>query len=122
MTNTKNGSNQGMVPEARAAMDRFKMEAAADLGVSAPTKESFTTYRLTQAPSAADRQAGWGFCTQYPMVQKAAPCYNGKNSGVRSRRRRGRICSGSDYFGMVFIFWRTTVCGSSSCSAMTAPC
>ena len=32
MTNTKNGSNQGMVPEARAAMDRFKMEAAADLG------------------------------------------------------------------------------------------
>ena len=25
MTNTKNGSNQGMVPEARAAMDRFKM-------------------------------------------------------------------------------------------------
>lgn len=33
MTNTKNGSNQGMVPEARAAMDRFKMEAAADLGV-----------------------------------------------------------------------------------------
>ncbi|RGC56145.1 small, acid-soluble spore protein, alpha/beta type [Agathobaculum butyriciproducens] len=31
MTNTKNGSNQGMVPEARAAMDRFKMEAAATL-------------------------------------------------------------------------------------------
>nr|WP_295949034.1 small, acid-soluble spore protein, alpha/beta type [uncultured Agathobaculum sp.] len=37
MTNTKNGSNQGMVPEARAAMDRFKMEAAADLDVSAPS-------------------------------------------------------------------------------------
>ena len=36
MTNTKNGSNQGMVPEARAAMDRFKMEAAADLGVYSP--------------------------------------------------------------------------------------
>lgn len=34
MTNTKNGSNQGMVPEARAAMDRFKMEAAAEVGVS----------------------------------------------------------------------------------------
>ena len=34
MTNTKNGSNQGMVPEARAAMDRFKMEAAADVGVN----------------------------------------------------------------------------------------
>ena len=33
MTNTKNGSNQGMVPEARAAMDRFKMEAAAEVGV-----------------------------------------------------------------------------------------
>ena len=32
MTNTKNGSNQGMVPEARAAMDRFKMEAAAEVG------------------------------------------------------------------------------------------
>ena len=38
MTNTKNGSNQGMVPEARAAMDRFKMEAAADLGVYSPQK------------------------------------------------------------------------------------
>lgn len=38
MTNTKNGSNQGMVPEARAAMDRFKMEAAADLDVYSPQK------------------------------------------------------------------------------------
>lgn len=37
MTNTKNGSNQGMVPEARAAMDRFKMEAAADFAVPAPS-------------------------------------------------------------------------------------
>ena len=34
MTNTKNGSNQGMVPEARAAMDRFTMEAAAEVGVN----------------------------------------------------------------------------------------
>ena len=34
MTNTKNGSNQGMVPQARAAMDRFKMEAAAEVGVN----------------------------------------------------------------------------------------
>ena len=34
MTNTKNGSNQGMVLEARAAMDRFKMEAAAEVGVN----------------------------------------------------------------------------------------
>ena len=34
MTTTKNGSNQGMVPEARAAMDRFKMEAAAEVGVN----------------------------------------------------------------------------------------
>ena len=34
MTNTKNGSNQGMVPEARAAMDRFKMEAAAEVCVN----------------------------------------------------------------------------------------
>ena len=34
MTNTKNGSNQGMVPEARAAMDRYKMEAAAEVGVN----------------------------------------------------------------------------------------
>lgn len=34
MTNSKNGSNQGMVPEARAAMDQFKMEAAAEVGVN----------------------------------------------------------------------------------------
>ena len=37
MTNSKNGSNQGMVPEARAAMDRFKMEAAAEVAVSSPS-------------------------------------------------------------------------------------
>ncbi len=35
---TQNGSNKGMVPEARAAMDRFKMEAASDLGVKRPQK------------------------------------------------------------------------------------
>lgn len=34
MTTTNNGSNKGMVPEARAAMDRFKMEAAAEVGVN----------------------------------------------------------------------------------------
>lgn len=33
MASTNNGSNKGMVPEARAAMDRFKMEAAAEVGV-----------------------------------------------------------------------------------------
>ena len=37
MTNTKSGSNQGMVPEARAAMDRFKMEAAAEVAVPIPS-------------------------------------------------------------------------------------
>ena len=31
---TKNGSNKGMVPEARAAMDRFKTEVASELGVN----------------------------------------------------------------------------------------
>lgn len=36
MTSTNNGSNQGMVPEARAAMDRFKMEAAAEVGANLP--------------------------------------------------------------------------------------
>lgn len=34
MATSKNGSNQGMVPEARAAMDRFKMEAASEVGVN----------------------------------------------------------------------------------------
>ena len=33
MASTNTGSNKGMVPEARAAMDRFKMEAAAEVGV-----------------------------------------------------------------------------------------
>lgn len=37
MANTNNGSNQGMVPEARAAMNRFKMEAAADFAVPTPS-------------------------------------------------------------------------------------
>ena len=30
----QNGSNKTMVPEARAAMDRFKMEAASQVGVN----------------------------------------------------------------------------------------
>ncbi len=30
----KSGSNQVVVPEARAAMDRFKMEAAQEVGVN----------------------------------------------------------------------------------------
>mgnify|MGYP005762370369 CR=1 FL=1 len=34
MTNNKNRSNQMVVPEARAAMDRIKMEAAAEVGVN----------------------------------------------------------------------------------------
>ncbi len=34
MSNSNNGSNKGMVPEARAAMDRFKMEAASDVSAS----------------------------------------------------------------------------------------
>lgn len=33
MSTNKNNSNQMVVPEARAAMDRFKMEAAAEVGV-----------------------------------------------------------------------------------------
>ena len=33
MSNSNNNSNQTMVPEARAAMDRFKMEAASEVGV-----------------------------------------------------------------------------------------
>lgn len=34
MASNKNGSNKAMVPEARAAMDRFKMEAANEVGVN----------------------------------------------------------------------------------------
>ena len=34
MASNKNSSNQMVVPEARAAMDRVKMEAAAEVGVN----------------------------------------------------------------------------------------
>lgn len=37
---TQNGSNKGMVPEARAAMDRFKMEAASDVAAAKHKKLS----------------------------------------------------------------------------------
>ena len=46
MASNKNSSNQMVVPEARAAMDRFKMEAAAEVGVN--LKEGYNgelTYR-----------------------------------------------------------------------------
>ena len=36
----QNGSNKVMVPEARAAMDRFKMEAASQVGVN--LKDGYT--------------------------------------------------------------------------------
>ena len=34
MASNKNSSTQMVVPEARAALDRFKMEAAAEVGVN----------------------------------------------------------------------------------------
>ena len=63
MTNTKNGSNQGMVPEARAAMDRFKMEAAAEVGVN--LKQGYNG-------DLTSRQAG---AIGGQMVKKMIECY-----------------------------------------------
>ena len=37
MNMSSKNSNKINVPEARAAMDKFKMEAAADLGVAVPS-------------------------------------------------------------------------------------
>ena len=34
MTSNNNSSNQALVPEAREALDRFKMEAAQEVGVN----------------------------------------------------------------------------------------
>lgn len=39
MANNNSGSNRVEVPEARAAMDKFKMEVASELGV--PLKEGY---------------------------------------------------------------------------------
>ncbi len=37
MSSNKSSSNKIMVPEARDAMDKFKMEAANEVGVAAPS-------------------------------------------------------------------------------------
>lgn len=37
MSNSNNNSNQPVVPSAREALNKFKMEAAQDLAVSAPS-------------------------------------------------------------------------------------
>jgi len=37
MSNSNRSSNRLVVPEARDAMDKFKMEAASDFGVPAPS-------------------------------------------------------------------------------------
>lgn len=37
---SKNGSSKGIVPEAREALDRFKMEAASDEGVQNHIKKN----------------------------------------------------------------------------------
>ena len=39
MASTKTGTNKAAVPEAKGAMDRFKMEVASELGV--PLKEGY---------------------------------------------------------------------------------
>ena len=69
MANTKNGSNQGMVPEARAAMDRFKMEAAAEVGVN--LKEGYNG-------DLTSRQAG---SIGGQMVKKMIESYEQKLAG-----------------------------------------
>ncbi len=38
MTSNNTNSNQALVPEAREALDRFKMEAAQEVDVSSTTK------------------------------------------------------------------------------------
>lgn len=52
---TQNGSNKGMVPEARAAMDRFKMEAASDDAAALPQKGVYETACGGAAPRSASR-------------------------------------------------------------------
>ncbi|MGI6181110.1 MAG: alpha/beta-type small acid-soluble spore protein [Agathobaculum sp.] len=69
MANTQNGSNQGMVPEARAAMDRFKMEAAAEVGVN--LKEGYNG-------DLTSRQAG---SVGGQMVKKMIESYEQKLAG-----------------------------------------
>ena len=39
MANNKSGSNRSKVPEAREALDRFKMEVASEIGV--PLKQGY---------------------------------------------------------------------------------
>ena len=73
MTNTKNGSNQGMVPEARAAMDRFKMEAAAEVGVN--LKQGYNG-------DLTSRQAG---SVGGQMVKKMIESYE-QNMATRAKR------------------------------------
>ena len=63
---TQNGSNKGMVPEARAAMDRFKMEAASEVGVN--LKEGYNG-------DLTSRQAG---SVGGQMVKKMCPGRNTK--------------------------------------------
>ncbi len=70
MTNTKNGSNQGMVPEARAAMDRFKMEAAAEVGVN--LKQGYNG-------DLTSRQAG---SVGGQMVKKMCPVHTSASRGM----------------------------------------
>lgn len=74
MTNTKNGSNQGMVPEARAAMDRFKMEAAAEVGVN--LKQGYNG-------DLTSRQAG---SVGGQMVKKMCPVHTSASRGNAARR------------------------------------
>ena len=83
MTNTKNGSNQGMVPEARAAMDRFKMEAAAEVGVN--LKQGYNG-------DLTSRQAG---SVGGQMVKKMCPVHT--SSFVRECRTAVGHCERSVY-------------------------
>lgn len=56
MSNTSSSSNRVVVPEAKEAMDKFKMEIADELGV--PLTNGYNG-NLTSLPERQRRQAIW---------------------------------------------------------------
>ncbi|MCI6719607.1 MAG: alpha/beta-type small acid-soluble spore protein [Clostridiales bacterium] len=70
MASTNNGSNKGMVPEARAAMDRFKMEAAAEVGVD--LKEGYNGDLTSRQAGSVGGQMVKKMCTVRTMSFRRA--------------------------------------------------
>ncbi len=66
----KSGSSKGMVPEARDALDRFKMEAASEVGVN--LKQGYNGNLTSREAGSVGGQMVKNMCPVQPPVESGS--------------------------------------------------